>query len=732
MSRRSSSKINPEQAYAAGGKLEADSLFKSPYYPDSYDFPYNPDPLCPGNNYSTYDSMRDDDQVKAALSLKKDMVLNSGWEIICKKEDVRGFVERNFRQMGEQHPMEPGFEESLRDCLSSYDYGFALGEILYNPPGQTTSSKWELRSLRVRPPHSFLFHIDAKGNVLEIEQIAEKGQHKFNPDIFLHNVYQSDFGNPYGKSDLRSAHPAWKAKKFIFKMAMRYAERFAGGTAIGRYMPGAGPAEISALHTALRSIQDNTTLTVPDDTKIEILQSVRDSSDSYNKILMMLNMWIARSILIPDLLGISGNQTQGGSYSLGKEHFKVFMATIANDRMALQKRVTSKMVRPLVQANFGDVDCEFKFKPMETGDESEYLKVWLQAVNAGAFKPNPEEVNHLRAKTGFPQGAVVVAPTPAPEPAPGAIGEDGQEKESLPREKDLPRAGGKDDRPGERVEASRLFRKETPFEYKVNFAAIQGTLDRVDGAIGKEVARILVRMSDDMVDQARARKMLDRFKPEAMAELQPKFQKELNSALRGHFLRLFRAATENARSEILPREKRFVADDILPEDFELIVKSESFKMVGDLSNEVRKRASTRMLEALKNGSPMSELARELSDDIGRWTEGQVQTILRTKTTEVFNAARKIFFETDETAKGLIEGYQFSAVLDAATTEVCERLDGRQFDRDDLGPQMVPPLHWNCRSLLVPITKFESRDFKKPPELETLRRWGANLISKEAE
>lgn len=342
------------------GKLEADTLFKSSYYPDSFQFPYNPDPLVRSNNYTIYDEMRDDDQVKVALSLKKDMVLNSGWAIECDSKEVREFIESNLKSLGDEAAMLPGLDESLRDMLSAYDFGFSLSEILHRSPADSKSGKWELKVIRTRPPHSFLFHIDDFGNVLEVEQYAAKGSRKFKPDIFLHHSYQSDFGNPYGKSDLHAAHPAWVAKKFVFRMAMRYAERFAGATVVGRYPSGMSPGDITRFYNIIDTVQNHTALAIPEDTKLEFVQVAKDSSDAYNKLLHMLNMWISRSLLIPDLLGVSGEQTSGGSLALGKEHFKVFLSTIANDKITLARRITTKVIKPLVEVNFGDVPCEFK------------------------------------------------------------------------------------------------------------------------------------------------------------------------------------------------------------------------------------------------------------------------------------------------------------------------------------------------------------------------------------
>jgi len=66
-----------------GSKSEAETFFKSPVWQLAWQFPYNPDPLVPGNNYRIYDEMLEDDQVKAVLSFKKDMVINTGLYYKC-------------------------------------------------------------------------------------------------------------------------------------------------------------------------------------------------------------------------------------------------------------------------------------------------------------------------------------------------------------------------------------------------------------------------------------------------------------------------------------------------------------------------------------------------------------------------------------------------------------------------------------------------------------------------
>jgi SPP1 gp7 family putative phage head morphogenesis protein len=676
--------------------------------------------------------MRDDDQVKVALSLKKDMLLNSGWSIVVDSElrkeqkddkqadDIEKFVSDNLRNIGVKDGLENGWDEVLRDILSAYDYGFSLSEPIFRSPATSLTGKWELSKIKVRPPHSFIFHLDEKGNVLEIEQL---GGHtlKFKPETFMHHVYQPEFGNPYGKSDLKAAHPAWKAKKFIFRMAMRYAERFAGALAVGRYSAGMSADEVAKFHNILKTIQDNTSLTIPEEAKVELVQVAKDSSDSYNKLLHMLNMWIARAILIPDLMGMSGEQTSGGSLALGKEQFKVFINSIKNDRITLQRKITIKIIEPLVQANFGnEVRCRFEFKPMEAGEESELLRLWVDAVNGKMFKPSAEEVNTLRRKTGFPEGEVEFHAEPA------QIGPDGLPMEDKAKPGDKDKDAKKDEKPKEGKKFS--LREASAHEAKMDFASIAKTFDASESKMDRELVEIARRMARDLMEQGAS--IVENFKPERLNNLKPRFQKEMNDAIKGHFISLFRNGVEFARREIHGNNaKNFVADDIYPDEFEDIIVAESFKMVGDISQDILKRSKTTILDAIKSGASQREVIKKLMAELENHTENNIRTIVRTRTTEVFNAGRKTFFDTDEVAKEIITGYQFSAVLDERTTAVCSRLDGKVFDKNeaDYIARTTPPLHFNCRSLLVPVTRFEEVKFNKPVEIERLKELGGGLI-----
>jgi SPP1 gp7 family putative phage head morphogenesis protein len=59
----------------------------------------------------------------------------------------------------------------------------------------------------------------------------------------------------------------------------------------------------------------------------------------------------------------------------------------------------------------------------------------------------------------------------------------------------------------------------------------------------------------------------------------------------------------------------------------------------------------------------------------------------------------------------IGAYQWSAILDSRTCEICEGLDGTYFEPGDPAlAELKPPIHPNCRCILVAVLKEELANF----------------------
>lgn len=737
-----------------GSPLEAATSFLTPDYSPSYDFPYNPDPLVPSNNYDIYDEMRNDDQVKAAIAIKKDMVVNTGWKIVCDDEEVVKFVTDALNAINSYSGVDGTFDDVLRDMLSAYEYGFSLAEPVYVVKG----GMWYFKSAKVRPPHSFKFHLKDNGDVEKITQTtAKNGELEMEPSKLLHFAYQSEFGNPYGKSDLLAAHDPWKAKKFVTKFYNVYLEKFAAPTIIGKYPRGYTTAEINKFFEMLKSMQFNTAAAIPDDAKVDFVQVVRDSSDSFAMAIDKYNMQIARAILVPDLLGLSGGKTEGGAYALGKEHFKVFLGAIKKDREALARKITQRMVAPLVAVNFGEeyaASVRFEFVPFSDDSVAEHANTWVSAVKAGVFDPNDEEINHLRALTGFPQGVVTrpvkVEPPLLPD---GSINPNagqpqggtaaGADPEGEDEEDDEGGGeGGEDDAgedapgksPAARKFAFRLARKATVYEAKMDFGKVAATLDDAETSIIPALTRTARAIYNAYIEDVRNRGLLRRLDLEALQTVQAKNLRDMNTVFKNKYLDLFQDAYETAAVELHGKQyaaKRKPGAALMPKQVEDIIKAESFRTVGDYTTELTKRMRNIISSGVKDSAGEGAIVALLRDEAKSFTDTWLATVVRTKTNEVYNTARRSFWEHDETAQKVITAYQFSAILDDNTSDICRDLDGKIFEIEDGVGRITPPLHFNCRSVLVPVTKFEKYESDAIPSVEDIQDLGGNLKRFEA-
>ncbi len=698
---------------------DPESAYLSSYFEDSYDFPYNPDPLASSNSYKIYDEMKHDDQVKAAISFKKDLIVSSGWQIKCEDPEISKEIENNLRQ-----DLRISFEDSLRDILSAFEYGFSLTEILWMRDDQ---GHVKVKDFKTRPPHTFEFHINEKGDVEKILQNTSSKAIDFKPDYFLHHVYQPEFGNPFGQSDLRAAHQAWKAKKFFFRFWAIYVERFAAPTVIGQYPDSFDSSKVSRLQTIINTIQNSTALLVPEGTKIDFQSAEKDSSGIYENGITLLNTMIARAILMPDLMGLSGNQTNSGSRALGDTQFQLFMGLVKKEQESLSRRITAKIVRPMVQANWGDYPAEFQFKPYSKDDALEALKLWADVTKSRVWKTSEEEIKHFLEAIKFPEPTSIEVSEPLP-PLP-ADGSSPNGKRPPDDNKPQPENDKDDDNDPPQRYSERMFREKTKYESMLNFAEIQKVLDKADDKAFTKFKSSAKVIYLDYIDQIRERNLLSKFKPELINELKIRFQKPMNQEIKVFMRDLFTESYNRAQKEIFPKvEKKFaMSEELLPDEFLEIIDAEAFKLVGDYSVNITNKMRNTTVQGIKNGVNERELLSQLKELGERETEKWLKTVIRTKSTEMFNRGRKSFWDTDEFAKQIIDAYQFSAILDDRTSDVCRFLDGKVYDKGEFISNIVPPLHFNCRSLLVPITKFEEYEADKAPTLDSLKEKGGNLI-----
>lgn len=638
--------------------------------------------------------MRDDEQVKAAISMKKDIALSSGWQITCENDQVREFLTDSLNEL------ETPFEDVMREVLSAYEYGFSISEPVY----KLENGLYRWKSLLVRPPHSFQFDVADDGSIKAVMQDQNNSSGvRIPPERLIHYIYQPEFSNPYGKSDLRAAHASWVTKKFVMRFMAIYLERFASPTVIGRYPTTAGDQEINRIHEVLRTIQNVTTLALPEGTTVDFLQPQRDASETYIKAINAMDTKIARAILVPDLLGMSGEKTGGGSYSLGQTQYDMFLATIEKDRRVMTRIINDKLIRPLLQANFGQkIEAKFEFMSMTKEDESKYAEIWARAIQGKVMTPNDDEVNHFRQILKFPQGTVEIPAAPEPAPFPGK---------------------SDDKKPSDQKKmALKTFRALTTYEQKMDFASVLSTMKDSEKEMLEAMKADGKTIWADMIDQFREILSSGRYDPAKVSKVAPKHLRVMNADLKRLFRRLFKTAYGEAKRNlpVAPDQRQYASYDNLdegpwlPDEFIKIMDAEAFKTVGDYATEMTKKMGSVVLEGIKNGTSSNQIISTLKEMAPDLSERWLETVVRTKITDVYNRGARMFYENDPIASKAVVAYQFSAVLDDRTTDVCESLDKNIYEIGDYMDSVTPPLHFNCRSTIIPITKYE--DFQPSKEI----------------
>jgi SPP1 gp7 family putative phage head morphogenesis protein len=117
--------------------------------------------------------------------------------------------------------------------------------------------------------------------------------------------------------------------------------------------------------------------------------------------------------------------------------------------------------------------------------------------------------------------------------------------------------------------------------------------------------------------------------------------------------------------------------------------------VRGLSNEL----PTILGGALTSGTSYEKTARLLRErfDVGRFESVR---LVRTETNYFNNQGELNAYNDDE-----IKEYEFDAVMDGRTSQVCEKHDGNRYKVSDaIVGENYPPLHPNCRSTTRPVIK----------------------------
>lgn len=676
---------------------------------------WNPNPFVQTKGFATVDLMRRDDQIKAAMNFKKLAVLATDWEIqeppdaTPEEQEATAFIDFTLKEM------RGTLKDSLTEMLSALDYGFSITEKIYaKQQAPEFGDRIGLAALKTRKPHHFSFEQDKFGNLVPngIIQQTSEGLKRYPANKFILFTYQGEFSNPYGRTDFEAAYRAWWTKDNAYKWMAMWLEKFGIPPIFMLYDPKPYTVEQkNALKTVFKELQAGSTGMIPRPVNPQNEKSTPSDTmelwapdfggrarEVWEPILRMLNADMARALMMPGLLGMTPDEQQG-SFARAKVHFDAFMLMNDHLRNATEDHINEDMVRELTDINYTVQNYPaFRFLPIADELRADLLEQWGKLVGIDVVRAQDEDEEHIRSLMGFPEMSeprepLTKDPDPIPEPDP--------KDEEMPDEEDGP----------PRSASMALGREPNRFEQRVDFAAIGGKLRELENDAAEKIVPY-IRALRDKLTRFVEKQFTGEIDQVSQIDDLVKLPR-VGPALADMMKQAFEAGRVTVREE-LPRLD--FADDPSRSASAAakFMRSKRFWITGIIESNLLNEARNILFRAIDTGELPQDTTKALREAFEPYigdpnvirdgkvvTPFRLETILRTNATDVFNRGRLL--EGSKVAE-FLNGWEYSAILDERTTEVCRHLDGKVFrTADQAAVTLRPPRHFNCRSLLVPVT-----------------------------
>lgn len=309
-----------------------------------------------GGDYALYREVLRDDHVMAALQQRRRAVIACPWEV---RAGGKRAIDRAAADFLRENLDALGWDAICDKMLMGVFYGFAVGECLWAADGR----HWRLADVRVRDRRRFGF--DHQGGLLlkTLQQpLGEPlGERKFW--VFASGADHDDA--PYG---LGLAHwlywPVW-FKRHGHRFWATYLERFGAPAVVGKYAAGTGEAEQRRLLEALRALQRDAAIAVPEGIVIELLQAARSGSVDHAAFVQAMNT----AILVAAIGQTASTQGTPGRLGGDAEQGRVRQDIVRADADLLSASFNASVARWLTEWNYPGAQVPGVWRVVEQGED---------------------------------------------------------------------------------------------------------------------------------------------------------------------------------------------------------------------------------------------------------------------------------------------------------------------------------------------------------------------------
>jgi hypothetical protein len=260
----------------------------------------------------------------------------------------------------------------------------------------------------------------------------------------------------------------------------------------------------------------------------------------------------------------------------------------------------------------------------------------------------------------------------------------------------------------------------------VDFKAVSNAIDKLEIQFLDNIRTVMNKQMESVITYVTNKMNQDKFDFTAIENLDLKYKGDLSKVFEKGYQDAFDVGKEQAKDSLPKRFlKTKIGEGIRATGFERFFKSKARLDVKRISATLNNDLMTTLLDSIVKGHSIPVTTIQIQEAFNPYvadgseievtragkqklvTDYRATTIVRTATLGAYNYGRREIGE-DKDVKDFMIGYQVSSILDERTTEVCELVAEYEptIKVENIGMinELTPPLHFNCRSILVFLTK----------------------------
>ena len=259
--------------------------------------------------------------------------------------------------------------------------------------------------------------------------------------------------------------------------------------------------------------------------------------------------------------------------------------------------------------------------------------------------------------------------------------------------------------------------------YRLSSSEITKLISQFDSISGEMLSQ-LRDLLDELSDAERSALVAGQYTTPALKEIRTVIQ-SWQSTVASALLESFSvSATALAVYESTYQAKTLAEKQLEPNGKTLINKAKKAPLSGGIlldsifariADETRLRVEQVIRDGLSKDQTNQQIIQRIKgkkalnyqDGLLDQSRSQIATMVRTARSHVSNVA------LNETYSAIgVEYVKFIATLDSRTSKICMGFSDKVYKKDE--PHPVPPLHPNCRSILIPVTDEQGKTIGKRP------------------